>query len=155
MNNTHVRRPEPNTDRLAHLPMALAATLCALTLAVPARAQTFTSIDCPGYAYTQALGTNDSGTIVGTCEDQNGNVSGYLLRHGAFSIIDPPGAVYTEAWDVNNLGIVVGDYIGEDGLFHGFLYRDGQFTTIEFPGAIQSSVQGLDDLGRHRRNLRR
>ncbi len=148
MNNTRVTRPEPKAGRLAHLPMALAATLFSLALVVPAKAQTYTSIDCPGRLYAHAYGINDFGAIVGDCEDQNGNVSGFLLRHGAYTMIDVPGALVTTAWDINNLGAVVGDYVAEDGFIHGFLFREGRFTTIDFPGASDSSAQGLDDFGR-------
>src|SRR5262245_32540732 len=107
--NDNVTRPASNARRFAPLSKALPGNL--FSLAVPAQAQTWTSIDCPGYPHADARGINDFGTIVGICEDQDENFTGYLLKGGVFSTVVPPGAWFTEPWDVNNLGVVVGDYI--------------------------------------------
>ena len=126
----------------------LAAALLVPAMAGPALAQTYTAIDCPGYAYTHTFGMNDFGALVGDCELLDGKISGYVVDRGNWTIIDGPGAVSTTAWDINNRGAIVGDYYGEDFIFHGYLYVDGNLTPVDFPGAVHTSAQGIDEFGR-------
>ncbi|MFY9552975.1 MAG: hypothetical protein WAU32_17660 [Thermoanaerobaculia bacterium] len=148
MNKSETTLPKSHGGRLQHLPMAFAATLLSLALAVPVMAQTYTSIDCPGSSVTDARGINDLGSVVGGCNDADGNGHGFLLRHGSFQMIDVPGAISTGANGINNLGDIVGSYSDTDGVRHFYLLRHGKFTTIDFPGVILINVRGIDDLGR-------
>ena len=148
MNKSHGTRPGLNARRLAYSWIAFAASLLFTAFASPASAPTYTTIDCPGYAYTHAYGINDFGAVVGDCELLDGTISAFALHRGNFTIIDGPGALVTTAWDINNRGAIVGDYVGDDDRYHGFLYVDGNLTTIDFPGAVHTSAQGLDDFGR-------
>jgi hypothetical protein len=71
--------------------------------AVDARAQTFTSFDYPGAAYTLAAGVNDSGQILGS--HSGGGCQyycGYLYSGGSFTTIYVPGSVQTYAYGINN-----------------------------------------------------
>ena len=149
MNKFEATHPQPHGRRLQHLPMAFAATLLSLGLVVPVRAQTYTSIDCPGSSFTHARGINNLGSIVGGCVDADGYVHGFLLRHGNFEMIDVPGAdAVTSASGINNRGDIVGRYVDTDGVTHGYLLRHGKFTTIDFPGSIFTQALKIDDLGR-------
>ncbi len=78
-----------------YLLMAYVGTLFPVALAAPASAQTFTAIDCPGYAYTHAFGINDFGAIVGDCELLDGKISGYVRHRGNWTIFDGPDALTT------------------------------------------------------------
>jgi probable HAF family extracellular repeat protein len=81
---------------------------------------TFTPIDVPGASFTQALGINPSGQIVGHYSDSTGTLHGFLYDGGVFTPIDVPGAFFTEAHGINPRGQVVGVYDDSTG-GHGFL----------------------------------
>jgi hypothetical protein len=71
MNRRATKLPEPQKQARRRLPMF--PLLALLTLApAAARAQTYTTIDCPDSSSTSARGINDRGEIVGICEDANG-----------------------------------------------------------------------------------
>ena len=123
---------------------------------------TFITIDPPGSYFTNALGINRRGEIVGRfCTGPvpaqgippcSGNPHhGFLHRAAAFTTIDfpsppnlttPPGMVRTDAWGINNRGEIVGVYQSTDGRSHVFRLREGQFTTIDFPGAFDTAPDG-------------
>ena len=128
---------------------ACGSLLILLALSGPARAATYTGIDCPDSIYTDARAINDRGDIVGNCEDASG-IHGFRLRKGVFELIDFPGASTTFAAGINNLGHVVGFYSDSGGEFdkHGYVLRNGRFTTIDSPGSVYTFAQGIDDLGR-------
>jgi len=101
-------------------------------------------VDLPGVTFTQALGINAEGDIVGRY--QVGSVGhGFLLSEGTFTTIDYPGAISgtTQAHGINPEGVVVGLYtdhgtiVGGDALRTRAFLRDasGNFTAIDFPDA--------------------
>jgi hypothetical protein len=119
---------------------------------------TFITIDPPGSLFTNVLGINRRGEMVGRfcsvlpCSPDKPH--GFLLRSVAFTTIDFPGAAGTNAWGINNRGEIVGGYQdqGTDGKSgsstdtppsHVFLLREGQFKTIDFPGALRTAPDGL------------
>jgi hypothetical protein len=63
---------------------------------------TFTTIDRPGAAFTEPVGINSAGQIIGYYSDTAGRVRGLLLSQGTFSTIDPPGAASTQAIGINS-----------------------------------------------------
>src|SRR5215472_9002633 len=71
---------------------------------------TFTSIDFPGAARTQAHGINPRGDIVGEYVSA-GLTHGFLLSGGQFTTIDFPGATLTAPNDINARGDIVGFYV--------------------------------------------
>jgi hypothetical protein len=116
---------------------------------VQSRRGTFTTIDFPNAAFTNALGINDRGEIVGRyctvlpCLPQNQH--GFLRsRRGHFSTIDFPGAAGTiagtNAWGINDGGKIVGGYQGSNGKSHVYLRHHNQFTTIDFPTAVDPNA---------------
>jgi probable HAF family extracellular repeat protein len=64
---------------------------------------TYTTLDVPGSAVTQANGINDAGQIVGYY-DAGGTSHGFLLSGGVYTILDVPGAALTNAFGINASG---------------------------------------------------
>jgi uncharacterized membrane protein len=120
------------TTALRRFAFALGLTV-ATSLAAAARAETWTTIDYPGASLSEALGINERGDVVGRWADADGDIHGFLLRHGRFTSLDVPGATFTAALDINNLGVVGGRYFDADGVSRGFTWKDGRFTQIDFP----------------------
>ena len=69
-----------------------------------------TTIDPFGSTFTQALGVNNLGEIVGFYTDAAGDQHGYIDKGGVFTSFDPPGSASTTINGVNNLGEIVGFY---------------------------------------------
>src|SRR6202163_1248926 len=112
---------------------------------------TFTQIDFPGAASTQAWGINANGDIVGAYVSADNSTHGFLRTRGEFISIDFPGAAYTYVFGISPRGDIVGCYaatLNGSGPNHGFvLRRDGVFTTVDFPGAIWSRGKGMNSRG--------
>jgi probable HAF family extracellular repeat protein len=107
---------------------------------------TFITIDPPGSRFTNVLGMNRRGELVGRfCSDlpcSPDKQHGFLLRSAAFTMIDFPGAAGTGAWGINNRGEIVGGHQDTAGRSHVFEFRDGQFKAIDFPGAFDTAPDG-------------
>lgn len=71
---------------------------------------TITTIDPFGSTFTQALGVNDLGEIVGFYVDADGNQHGYIDNGGVFTSFDPPGSASTTINGLNDKGDIVGFY---------------------------------------------
>src|SRR5215467_6886668 len=69
----------------------------------------FTTIDFPGAHFSETLGINNVGEVVGAY-GAAGPEHGFLLSRGTFSTIDVPGIVVTEenAAGINNRGEIAG-----------------------------------------------
>ncbi len=111
---------------------------------------TFTTLDFPGAAFTQALGINNADQIVGVYTDSTGKSHAFLYSGGAFTTltINIPGVTITNstAAGINNLGQIVG-YVDASGVTHGFLLSGGTATTIDVPGANFTNPLGINDSG--------
>ncbi|MDB5967893.1 MAG: hypothetical protein JWQ90_343 [Hydrocarboniphaga sp.] len=81
------------------------------------------TLDYPGSPYTQLMGINDGGDIVGFYQDPvDYSMKGFLYRAGEFQLITPPDAVYgSYPYRVTADGRIVGWYINGDGLVRSFL----------------------------------
>ncbi len=71
---------------------------------------TITTIDPFGSTFTQALGVNDLGEIVGFYVGADGNQHGYIDNNGVFTSFDPPGSASTTINGLNDKGDIVGFY---------------------------------------------
>lgn len=107
---------------------------------------TFTSIDFPGAAATNAWGINTSGDIVGDYTNADKSVHGFLFSRGRYTTIDVPNASSTSVFTINARGDAGGMYIAA-GVTRGFLLAGGQFTGIDFPGATASEVGSIGPRG--------
>ena len=124
---------------------------------------TFTVIDYPGSALTQAYGNNLNGDVVGTYQLATGRDStvlpkgvqnatgkeyhGFVLKNGKYTTIDYPNLPgkktdYTMATSIDPTGNVVGYYASEGEPLtsaYGFmLTKDGKWSTI--PNKVDLSM---------------
>src|SRR5260370_1343725 len=113
-----------------------------VTTKARANEETFTTIDFPGASFTQALGINPRGDIVGRYISA-GVTHGFLLSGGEFTTIDFPGSSLTFAVGINPRGDIVGLYESA-GVSHGYLLSRGEFTTIDFFGANSTSADAIN-----------
>ena len=102
-----------------YLPMLALGFALGVTSNLLGADPTFTSIDFPGAASTQAFGINPRGDIVGQYVSA-GLTHGFLLSGDNFTTIDFPGATLTSPNEINPEGDIVGFYVSA-GLTHGFL----------------------------------
>jgi len=105
----------------------------------------YTNIDYPGANMTSPTAVNDSGSVVGTYLDSNGNTHGFLYSGGVYTTIDDPeGTTFPQG--INNSGEITGAVavsLSED---YGFTYVDGVFTTFSYPGGNgQTGGQGINN----------
>ena len=130
----------------------LACVLPALVIAAPAaRAQyaqyTVQTVRYPtDPTFTQLLGINDAGTIVG---DHGATVNqGFRLSGGAFTPEQVPGATSTRAAGVSNAGFSVGSYVDAAGVTHGYVrdapFLGGGFNTFDAPGTAFARLLGIN-----------
>lgn len=109
---------------------------------------TITEFDPPGATDTDALGINDSGTIVGLYwnGDQHGILEhGYLrAADGTFTEFDAPdGSGGTTASAINRGGWIVGQYDDANRVSHGYLRNPaGTFAEYDAPDAGKGAYQG-------------
>src|SRR5438034_6405193 len=82
------------TSRFTTLGLGLLFAICMISSGV-AGEQGFTPIDVPGAFFTEPVGINPEGDIVGFYSNAIG-AHGFLLSKGAFTPIDVPGASF---WD--------------------------------------------------------
>jgi probable HAF family extracellular repeat protein len=91
-------------------------------------------------------GINNSGDVVGSYDDSQGNQHGFLYSGGVFSTIDPPGATTTLLGGINNNGVIAGTFcVSPVGNCQGFLLFNNHFLTISHPQSIGTQVLGLND----------
>jgi len=104
---------------------------------------TYTQIDFPGAAMTEAIGINTTGDITGLYEDSAGG-HGFILKDGAYTTVDYPGAQYSYLYGINDKGQVVG--LAEP---VGFLYdiQAQTFTAISYPGATATFPVAINNAG--------
>lgn len=98
--------------------------LPAVTIGFLLSGTSFTTIDVPDSAITNANGINAAGDIVGGFRDTSGELHGFLFSGGSFTSIDVPGSPQTGALGINDRGQIVG-YFVTGVVIHGFLYAGG------------------------------
>lgn len=118
--------------------------------APPAAAQyVYTPIPGPsGNSYVQAVGVNDSGTVVGFYSDSAGHSHGFLWTGGTnYTTFDFPGAVGTFPYGINNAGVIVGTWSDSSGFCHAFSGTIGNFTTLNIFGSPQTYANAINNKG--------
>ena len=76
---------------------------------------TIITLDPFSSTFTQALGVNDLGEIVGSYTDSAGVQHGYIDNGGVFTSFDPPDSASTTINGLNNKGDIVGFYTPASG----------------------------------------
>lgn len=103
-------------------------------------------IDPLNPTFTQALGTNDAGTIVGY-----GNASAFngfrLTLPSSFTRENFPGQPATQVIGISGAGNTVGFYVDAAGGNHGFTETGGTFTTVDRPGTVFNQLLGINRAG--------
>ncbi len=90
----------------------------------------FLTLVVPGSSgYTEALGVNDSGMVVGLYST-TAAFYGFAMLNGRYVSLAYPGAIETIATGVNNLEEVVGEYQLPDFSWHGFKTTAVSFTHL-------------------------
>jgi PEP-CTERM motif len=120
---------------------------------------TFTTVDDPGFAFTQLLGINGSGTTAaGYWTHDPTGATGQLagIVTGGPGFTSPtfigingllPANVNSQATGVNDSGWVVGFYQPTTSTFTGFVDESGVVSSITFPGSVDTQALGVNDLG--------
>src|SRR5277367_3594736 len=94
--------------------------------------------------YTEALGINNAGQVVGTYNNGVSNI-GFLYSSGVYTAINPPASIDSVAVAINDSGDIIGDYSKSANSESGFLYSNGSYTTLNIPGVV--AVQDINDAG--------
>ena len=126
----------------------------------------FRSLDVPGATFTNALGINPEGDIVGRYFIGAASHS-YILSKGTLMTVDPPYGITgtSQAFGINPEGDVVGFYSDQGTIVGGDAFRtrsylrdaSGNFTPIDFPGAENTFAIKISPTGQvvgcyHRQN---
>jgi uncharacterized membrane protein len=106
----------------------------------------FTTFDFPGAIFTDGVGINGTGDIVGHYIDASGVDHGYLLHKGKFTTVDFPGSDGGHVHGINDANDIVGLYIVGN-KYHGFLLSRGKYTAIKFPDARNTRANGINSAG--------
>jgi len=101
----------------------------------------------PGALLTEALGVNNSGTIVGFYHDENSSRHGFIFSNGIYTTYDKPGAARTLLMGINNQGKIVGFYRDINGVGRGFTLFNGITEDVVFPGAAETRPHGINKTG--------
>jgi PEP-CTERM motif len=105
-------------------------------------------VDPANPTFTQALGINSAGTIVGY-----GNMAVFngfqLVLPATFTRENFPGATGgTQVVGIDAAGDTVGFYVNPDGSNHGFFkLAGGAFTTVDHPGSVFNQLLGINQNG--------
>jgi hypothetical protein len=127
--------------------ISLATAVACLAAASPARAASFVNIIDPlNPAFTEALGINNSGTVVGYGTTTNPN--GFQLTPpSTFTRQNVPGANGgTKVTGVDSTGNTVGSSV-TSGPTSGFYQSGGTFTTTNQPGTVFNQLLGINQTG--------
>jgi uncharacterized membrane protein len=130
--------------------LGLIGAACTMALVVSSAADerrfAFSAFEPEGASYTEAMGINSSGAIVGVYTIPESPTAGFLLDQGVFTRIafpqasGGPAVTATVAYGINAAGDIVGLYrlAGEGPTeMHGFLRtKAGAFSTVDVPGRM-------------------
>lgn len=98
----------------------------------------YVTVEPPNAAYSQALGINKSGQVVGFYAaagvppppGESSTDYGFLYSNGVYTTLDVPDLSESSAMAINNYSQIVGNFaIGFAD--YGFLYSDGAYTTLD------------------------
>ncbi len=127
--------------------VALISAIFTASVGTASAGYTFTPVIDPlNPAFSQALGVNDAGTVVGY-----GNAAafnGFVLTPPAtFARQNFPGSTATQVVGINNAGATVGFYIDAAGVTHGYQQSGGTFMSVDAPGTVFNQLLGINNTG--------
>lgn len=129
---------------------SLALWACAAGPAVAAT-YSFQAIAVSGDNFTQTLGIDNAGTIVGyhgaNTSATNPNKGFVFTQPNTFTDQNFPGSVQTQVVGINNNGATVGFFVDAAGVNHGFERNGGGvFSAVDAPGTSFNQLLGINDL---------
>jgi hypothetical protein len=105
---------------------------------------TFTTIDVPGAVYTEMIGINSAGDIVGNYgQDTSQDSHGFMYSNGAFTYFDYPGQTFTVPHAINDMQVIAG-YVGISPVF-GFIYDGTNFASVNDGNNSATVVLGINN----------
>ncbi|HEY3971592.1 MAG TPA: hypothetical protein VGM18_01230 [Candidatus Sulfotelmatobacter sp.] len=110
---------------------------------------TYTRFQLPNSTFTEAIGINNAGDVVGWY-NQGFPTQGFLYSGGVVTeIADPSADAGTTApIAINTAGAIVGTYTNSRGRSQAFLDVNGVFSDIQAPGTVSGSdAAGINNLG--------
>lgn len=135
-----------------HFPVILALLSLSLLAyaAQPQASCTFTPFSAPsGYTLTMVNGIDDTGTVVGQLQDNNGLLVAFSRdASGKFTIFKAPNSAMT--WfSHRSSGVNVGSYLDKafPPAVHGFAQQGANFTAVNYPKATNTWLSGINKLG--------
>jgi uncharacterized membrane protein len=108
----------------------------------------YTTIACPNWTDTRALGINDAGLIVGdNANSTSGPYNGFLYKSGKCIAVNFPKAASTSAKGINKSGQISGWYTDAQGATHGFVKTGSSYKALNYPTAVATLGYHIDDAG--------
>ncbi len=105
----------------------------------------FQTIDFTGDTFTELLGINNGGTIVGLHNAINKGFS--ITNPGTFTAENPPGSVQTDVVGINNAGVSTGFFVDAGGTTHGFIDSNDTFSTLDATATAFNQLLSINDMG--------
>jgi probable HAF family extracellular repeat protein len=102
----------------------------------------YTQLVAPGSFDTMPFGITESGKVIGTYNDSNGNTYGFTWLNGKFTTINYPGATGNSGATDEDNGILVGSY-GLNNVGYGYERINGKFTSITYSG-FNIDIMGIN-----------
>src|ERR1700743_3750473 len=90
--------------------LVVAMSLGNIAAHAQAPAFTFTQLDVPGSASTEADGINAQRQIIGFFVDNAGRQHGFLHERSTFTTLDFPGAATTRTVSINDASVITGSF---------------------------------------------
>jgi uncharacterized membrane protein len=112
----------------------------------------FTTVDYPGSTYTNVVGMNNTGAIVGIAADSSGNDVSFVYSggtSGTFAALPPtPGGLGAAPFGINDAGTIVGASEPADGSFEiGFLLIGSTYTFFSHPPQGYTEPRSINAAG--------
>jgi hypothetical protein len=136
---------------VALLALVVAANITAV-MSGESTTYSFTTINVTTDNFTQLLGVNNSGEIVGY---HGSGAAGHpfvgetLIPPSSFTIENYRGSAQTQVTAINTNGATAGFYIDNSGVNHGFTKISGKFVTVDFPDPTSVLTQILSINGQN------
>jgi len=96
-----------------------------------------------------AIGINNSGTVVGSYTDADGDLQPYTESSGTFTTLLDPNADLAngggQALGVNDSGLVVGTFTDNSGATQSFVEHGGTYVTLSDPLATSTTAEQIND----------
>jgi hypothetical protein len=105
-------------------------------------------INPAGASFTQIVGIDSAGAIVGTyAGSDDNNPQGFIDSNGTITTIAISGSSVNEAVGVSAAGVVAGTYVDSSGDSHGYTYDAGAVAYVNVTGATDTSVNAISSNG--------